>query len=82
MSFITGAIIFIAGFVIGIFVAALMTAGGDERCKRFLLVSMLRAWKASTPKSRNTRKATMVRTASAISSGCAGAVYNGQEQQT
>jgi hypothetical protein len=31
MSFITGAIIFIAGFVIGIFVAALMTAGGDER---------------------------------------------------
>lgn len=28
MSFITGAIIFIAGFVIGIFVAALMTAGG------------------------------------------------------
>lgn len=31
MSFITGAIIFIAGFVIGIFVVALMTAGGDER---------------------------------------------------
>ena len=31
MNFITGAIIFIAGFIAGVFVIALMTAGGDDR---------------------------------------------------
>ena len=31
MNFITGAVIFLVGFAVGIFVIALMTAGGDDR---------------------------------------------------
>lgn len=31
MNILTGAIIFLAGFIAGVFVIALMSAGGDDR---------------------------------------------------